>query len=104
MCDYDRSLLNGSLGLTVRDDADGTLPNTQTYDDVAPGAFTVSEAAVAGYDTTVTCLDPDGGTTTSGRTATVDLDPGETVRCTFTNTEQIPPEIKLYLPLIRYNS
>jgi Ca2+-binding RTX toxin-like protein len=31
------------------------------------------------------CVDPDRGTTTSGATATIDLDQGETVTCTYTN-------------------
>ena len=69
------------------DDADGTLSNTQTFSDVAPGTYTVTETAVAGYSTALSCVDPDGGTTTAGATATIDLDAGETVTCTFTNTE-----------------
>ena len=71
------------------DDADGTLSNTQTYNSVAAGAYSVTETAVAGFTTTLACVDPDGGTTTSGNTATIDLDPGETVTCTYTNTEQL---------------
>ena len=72
---------------TLDDDADGTLSNTQTFTNVAPGTFTVTEAAVAGYTTTVACVDPDGGSTTAGtNVATIDLDPGETVTCTFTNS------------------
>ena len=70
------------------DDADGTLPNTQTFSNIAPGAYTVSETAVAGYSTALSCVDPDGGTTTTGSTANIDLDAGETVVCTFTNTNQ----------------
>ncbi|MEM7358797.1 MAG: thrombospondin type 3 repeat-containing protein [Pseudomonadota bacterium] len=68
------------------DDADGTLSNTQTFSDIATGAYTVTEAAVAGYNTTVSCVDPDGGSSTAGSTATIDLDLGETITCTFTNT------------------
>jgi hypothetical protein len=38
--------------------------------------------------TDIVCDDPDGGTTVSlgNRRANIDLDPGETVVCTFTNT------------------
>ena len=70
------------------DDADGTLSNTQTFSDITPGAYTVTETAVSGYTTTLSCVDPDGGTTTVGATATIDLDADETVICTFTNTAQ----------------
>ncbi len=73
---------------TLDDDADGTLPNTQTFTNVAPGTFTVTEAAVAGYSTTVSCVDPDGDSTAAGtNVATIDLAAGETVTCTFTNTQ-----------------
>ena len=35
------------------------------------------------------CADPDGGTTTTPPlTGTIDLDDGETVTCTFTNTQR----------------
>ena len=69
------------------DDDDGTLSNTQTFSSLATGSYTVSEAASAGYTTTLECDDPDGGSATDGATATIDIDPGETVTCTFTNTE-----------------
>ena len=62
--------------------------NTQTFDTVPVGTYTVTETAVAGYTTTLSCTDPSGGTSTSGSTATIDLAPGETVTCTFTNTAQ----------------
>ncbi len=70
------------------DDADGTLPNTQTYSNIAAGSYSVTETAVAGYATSIICDDPDSGSTISGGTATIDLDAGETVTCTYTNTLQ----------------
>ena len=70
------------------DDADGTLSNTQTFNDVAAGAYTVTEGAVSGYTTTVSCVDPSGGTSTAGSTTNINLAPGETVTCTYTNTAQ----------------
>lgn len=56
------------------------------------GSFTVSEDDPAGLGFTLSsiqCVDPDGGTTVSvaSRTASLDLDPGEAITCTFTNTE-----------------
>ncbi len=72
---------------SLDDDADGTLLNTETFTNVAPGTFSVTEAAVAGYSTTVSCADPDSGSTLAGtNVATIDLDAGETITCTFTNT------------------
>ena len=53
---------------------------------------TITESAPpAGWDfTSVSCVDPDNGSTVNQgtRTATIDLDQGETVTCTFTNTRQ----------------
>ncbi|MDO8614504.1 MAG: hypothetical protein Q7T33_02055, partial [Dehalococcoidia bacterium] len=69
---------------------DITLSNTKSASH-APGACTVIEnAPAAGWNlTTLACTDPSGGTTTSvgTRTASIDLAPGETVSCTFTNTK-----------------
>jgi hypothetical protein len=72
------------------DDADGTLSNTQIFGDLLPGEFTVSEAAdPAGWQLTdITCLGGGPDTTDTARTATIGLDPGENVTCTFTNTEE----------------
>ena len=73
---------------SLDDDADGALPNTQTFD-VGVGSYTVTETLVAGFTTEISCIDPDGGTTTSGSTANIDLDSGETVECTFINTLEV---------------
>jgi len=67
------------------DDADGTLPNTQTYSNVSPGSYSVTESAVVGYITPLSCVAPDGGSSTTAHTATIDLAAGETVTCTFNN-------------------
>lgn len=62
---------------------------TATFDDVAPGAYTVEEIAQDGFENTdLVCVDgdPDGtGSGASGGVGTIALDPGETVVCTFTN-------------------
>ena len=61
---------------------------SQTFSNISPGPKTVTESSLpAGWSfTTLTCSDPDGGTTVSGQTANIDLDAGETVMCTYTNT------------------
>ena len=64
---------------------------TQTFTNVRPGAKTVLESAppTGWVFTSLVCSDPgDSGTTTTGQTANIDLDPGETVTCTYTNTKQ----------------
>jgi CSLREA domain-containing protein len=57
---------------------------------VTPGVYAVTEGAPpTGWDFVgVVCVDPDGGTTTSGATANIDVDPGETVTCTYTNRKR----------------
>jgi hypothetical protein len=56
---------------------------------VAPGQYTVTETALAGWDlTSLTCNDNNStGDTTTG-TATFNVEAGETVKCTFTNTQR----------------
>jgi plastocyanin len=69
-----------------------TLGESSTsISDLVPGSYSVTESALAGWALSgLSCSDPDGGSTASigTRTATIDLDPGETVSCTFTNTDR----------------
>ena len=79
---------NYDFGFDLDDDADGTLPNSQTLSSLAPGSYTATEATVGGWSLTgLTCADPDSGSTTDlgTATATIDLDAGESITCTFTN-------------------
>ena len=68
---------------------------SQAFATIDAGAKTVTEDdPTPAFDlTALDCVDPDNGSTTNlvTRTATIDLDPGETVTCTFTNTEAGPP-------------
>ncbi|MEZ0395424.1 MAG: hypothetical protein ABWK53_03195 [Anaerolineales bacterium] len=83
---------SGSLGaFTLDDDADPVLPNSALFTNLSAGVYTISEAATPGWDlTALTCLDPDGGSSVNllTRTAVIDLDPGEAILCTFTNTQR----------------
>ncbi len=57
---------------------------------LVPGSYTVTELAPNYWELTdLVCVDPDGGSTVdlASATATIDLDAGETVSCTFTNTK-----------------
>jgi len=80
----------GSFGaFSLDDDANATLPNSTTFTVSAGnfGAKTVTEAAVAGWE--LTGLDCSEGTENVGtRTATLQVDPGDDITCTFTNTKQ----------------
>jgi hypothetical protein len=74
---------------SLDDDADGTLSNTRTFTGLLPGTYTVTEEAVSGWQLTdLECVGGGPDTTDSGRTATIGLDPGEDVVCTFENTQE----------------
>ena len=80
-----------NTSFSLDDDADGTLSNTETVSSVEAGTYTVTEDALpAGWS--FTNLDCEGGgedtsVDTGTRTATIGLDAGETVTCTYTNTK-----------------
>src|SRR5206468_6529673 len=63
-------------------DSDPTLSNTQTFNNVVPGAgYSVGESVPSGWDQTGASCD-DGSPVSN-----VDVSPGETVTCSFTNTK-----------------
>jgi uncharacterized repeat protein (TIGR01451 family)/CSLREA domain-containing protein len=71
---------------TAANTGSATLPN------VGPGSYAISETVPAGWQLTAAPSCDDGSSpnpsTGSGGTATVRIDPGETVACTFSNTRQ----------------
>lgn len=83
---------SGDLGaFSLDDDADGTLLNTKTFNDIVAGNYNVTEAEQTGFSLTgINCVDPtqNSSVDTGTRTAGINLAPGETVTCTFTNTKQ----------------
>src|SRR5438128_2357117 len=72
----------GGLGTYALDAyADLTRANTQTFANVVPGSYSVTEGAVTGFDSTaLTCTSTGTGTSASGnvmtRTATIDRKSG----------------------------
>jgi plastocyanin len=81
---------SGLSSFSLDDDADPTLPNNTTFTNLVPGTFTVTEGATAGWSLSgLTCNDTGvvGSASTSSRMATIKLDPGENVTCTFTNSK-----------------
>jgi hypothetical protein len=83
----------GGLGVfQLDDDSDVTLPNTKTFNNVPPNAtYTCTESNVVGYQIAASCDDPDNGSTVNVPSVDVDVDPGETVTCTFINLGNTPP-------------
>jgi Ca2+-binding RTX toxin-like protein len=69
---------------------DGTW-NTMTSSGIIPGEYDLSQQVAAGYDLSIECDDPDGGTDTYATHATLDIDGNETIVCTFTNRPTAPP-------------
>lgn len=56
---------------------------------LVPGSYSVTESVPTGWDlTNLSCVDPSGGTTTAGATASIALAAGENVTCTFTDTKR----------------
>jgi hypothetical protein len=62
---------------------------SQSFLNIAPGAKTVTESSLpAGWSlSSLGCVDPDNGSSFVGTTVNIDLDPGETVHCTFNNVK-----------------
>ncbi|MFH1366444.1 MAG: SdrD B-like domain-containing protein [Patescibacteria group bacterium] len=79
---------------------DGTLANTQAYNDLINfSTYSITETTVSGWDLTgITCVvtTANGGTqTVSLPTVTIDIEEGENVSCTFTN-DRLPGSISGY--------
>jgi hypothetical protein len=82
--DYTASGLTPS-SFTLTDDGNAGA-DTQTFSDLVPGAYSVTELTETGWTLGgIVCTDPTGGTTTNGATASIDLGPGDDVVCTYTN-------------------
>jgi hypothetical protein len=72
-----------------------TIPDTKTYTNVvAQNGYTVTEAGNIDFIVGVSCDDGSSATPSTGddlqRRATINVDPGETVTCTFLNTGIYP--------------
>jgi cysteine-rich repeat protein len=91
------STIPSNTSFTLDDDADGTYSNTKTISNVAAGTYTVTEAAVPGWTlTNLSCTGGGGNTSTASNVATIGLDAGETVTCTYTNTKHASLIIEKY--------
>lgn len=75
----------GSQSFSIATNA-GTGQDTTTFADIAPGTYTVTEAAVAGWQLTALSCTAGGTANPGASTATINLAAGQSVTCTFTNT------------------
>ncbi|MCB1015847.1 MAG: hypothetical protein KDB10_12120, partial [Acidimicrobiales bacterium] len=66
---------------------DGTLPDRVTHRGIAPGTYTIAEAAVPGWALDDLTCDTGETVDLAARRATIDLGVGERVTCTFVNRQ-----------------
>ena len=90
--DFDFDLTGSGVPADLDLDTDGanaTLPSQQSFTLNASqlGAKTVTESAQAGWDLTNLVCTGDADFSRTGATADLDIDAGESVVCTFTNTK-----------------
>jgi hypothetical protein len=91
--EFDPSSNLQTTNFFLADASSGPLPSQETFQELeVPGTYTVQEVSTpSGWELTdIACAG--GGTNTTSSiataTATIELDAGEAVVCTFTNTEQ----------------
>lgn len=78
------SLTNFSLD----DDSDNTLSNTEVFDGLAAGSYSITEALTEGWDlSNIDCGDANGITIT-GPMVSINLGTGQNVTCTYTNLKR----------------
>jgi hypothetical protein len=73
-------------GFSLDDDDDPTLSNTKVVSNLVPGAYSVTEGAVEGYD--LTAIAGADSSDLGTRTASITLAAGEEATITFTNTKR----------------
>jgi hypothetical protein len=82
------SNIPGHASFSLVDDGSGSN-DTNVFPDLTPGSYDVSELVPDGWNLShIACIDPDQGSSTDTTTASIDLDSGETVVCTFYNEAQ----------------
>ncbi len=91
--------VDGNFSLTTTAAGEGGSDDI-TFNDVMPGQYTVVETGIPlGFGLeSLSCNDSDAGGTASSTnlqtaTATINVDPGETVECTYTNLREAAPGI-----------
>src|SRR5947207_9821933 len=83
-------MVGGTDSFSYTGSANGTISsnNVSIMVNVAVGQYTSVEGAKTGWDlTSISCDDANSTGSTGTRTATFNVEAGETVTCTFTNTK-----------------
>jgi uncharacterized repeat protein (TIGR01451 family) len=83
--DFTRSWPSADTAFTLTT-TEPTDSDSETFTNLAPGSYTVAEDGETGYDGVVLCSD--GSAVITGLSAALQLDAGETITCTWTNTER----------------
>lgn len=95
----------GDLGsFTLDDDANPTYSSTTTFSNLGAGTYSVTENPYTTWTlTNLVCVDPDQGTVVdiASRNAVIDLDFGENITCTYTNSRR--PKINIIKHVINDN-
>ena len=85
------SNITGNTAFTLDDDGDNanTFSNTKSITNVAPGQYTVTETAVSGFDLhSITCSDANSSGVIATGVATINVEAGESVTCTYVNKQR----------------
>jgi hypothetical protein len=86
-----KSMVGGTGSFTFTGDVAGTISSnngTLSTKDVLPGTYSATESAATGWElSSITCDDTNSTGNTTTRTASFDVQPGETVTCTFVNSK-----------------
>jgi len=80
---------SGLVDFSLDTDAgDADFPNTRTFNNLAPGSYTVTEGAATGWALTALSCTAGGSTVLATGVSTITLPAGGNVTCTYTNTKQ----------------
>ncbi|HMT21525.1 MAG TPA: hypothetical protein PKE20_09830, partial [Promineifilum sp.] len=84
---------NGDLGTFTLSVSGPGNDDNETFTNLETGSYLVREDTPAGWQVnSIVCNDPDGGTSVvADNQVRIDLDNGETITCTFTNTPEGTP-------------
>jgi hypothetical protein len=88
--DFNFSTTGGlsASSFSLDDDSDNTLSNTQTFNSVSPGVYTITEAATSGWDFSTIDCGAANNVSISGSMVTITITGGQSVSCTYTNLKR----------------
>ena len=82
------TLLGGNFSLTTNGTGAANKAS-KSFDNLTQDTYDVAETDKTGWDKTSSCSSTESGDASTP--GSIDLDPGETVTCTFTNTKKTTP-------------